>query len=535
MTKKSINIYGNRHPKRGALVANPIPKENIFWYDIFQPIVDAINKLYTGASNVFKSSETIWLGVDNTINVNKEIFNKIGDYSLFGGQNIPCATINGQQIIGNDGNIIIKGNYIAGDNIEIIDTTINILGYRYNNSIGAFAEGDRDIIEDGTTYLKSSATGIMSHAEGSNNNAIGRSSHAEGYQTESRGNFTHTEGRNTLAQGVCGHAEGYKTTSKYTASHAEGQETTASAENSHAEGYGTITKNVSEHAEGKYNSSNKDSNIYGSSGNTQHSIGIGTANNARKNAIEIMQNGDVYVYNVGNYDGIHIKGQNGAPSGLKTLKEVIDGKQDVLTAGSNITIQNGVISATDTTYNIATTISNGLMSYNDKIQLNQNTTDINNLIWEIIRLSPPKPNQIKYKTTDNTSIIPNYTGDPSIDLPDIKDNAYLDDFGLITFKDVVNFIGNSSFRGLTTMWYVEIPETVNDLLERCFEGTKLREITIPRKIISIGDIAFANCSFLSIVRYNGTMNEFRNITLGVNVFINTQVTEIICIDGVINL
>ena len=44
-------------------------------------------------------------------------------------------------------------------------------------------------------------------------------------------------------------------------------------------------------------------------------------------------------------------------------------KQDTLTTGENITIDNGVISATDTTYDVATTSRNGLMSTSDKDKL----------------------------------------------------------------------------------------------------------------------------------------------------------------------
>lgn len=44
-------------------------------------------------------------------------------------------------------------------------------------------------------------------------------------------------------------------------------------------------------------------------------------------------------------------------------------KQPILTAGNNITIENNVISATDTTYENATTETNGLMSSEDKSKL----------------------------------------------------------------------------------------------------------------------------------------------------------------------
>ena len=72
---------------------------------------------------------------------------------------------------------------------------------------------------------------------------------------------------------------------------------------SHVEGIMNITKNETEHAEGNYNKSNKASDLYGDSGNTQHSIGIGKYTGDNRNALEIMQNGDAYLFGVGGYDG----------------------------------------------------------------------------------------------------------------------------------------------------------------------------------------------------------------------------------------
>ena len=72
----------------------------------------------------------------------------------------------------------------------------------------------------------------------------------------------------------------------------------ASGDYAHAEGKGTIANNEAEHAEGKYNKSNT---------NTIHSVGIGTSKNARKNAVEVMQNGDVYINGIGAYDGTNIE------------------------------------------------------------------------------------------------------------------------------------------------------------------------------------------------------------------------------------
>lgn len=76
---------------------------------------------------------------------------------------------------------------------------------------------------------------------------------------------------------------------------AEGYLTSAMTEYSHAEGYGTITKNSSEHASGQFNNSVSASTTFGDSGNTLFSVGNGTADDARHNAFEIRQNGDIYL------------------------------------------------------------------------------------------------------------------------------------------------------------------------------------------------------------------------------------------------
>lgn len=104
----------------------------------------------------------------------------------------------------------------------------------------------------------------------------------------------------TMANGHNSHSE--SSISWGINSHAEGELTIAIGTHSHTEGKETISKNESEHAEGNFNLSNKASDTYGNAGNTQHSIGIGSAS-ARKNAVEVMQNGDVYVYGVGGYNG----------------------------------------------------------------------------------------------------------------------------------------------------------------------------------------------------------------------------------------
>ena len=78
---------------------------------------------------------------------------------------------------------------------------------------------------------------------------------------------------------------------------AEGFHTLASGGYSHAEGYNTITNNDGEHASGKFNVSTTGLT---SAVKTLFSIGNGTANDARHNAFEVRENGDIYININGN-------------------------------------------------------------------------------------------------------------------------------------------------------------------------------------------------------------------------------------------
>ena len=83
----------------------------------------------------------------------------------------------------------------------------------------------------------------------------------------------------------------------------------ATGEYSHTEGVNTETKNRGEHAEGRYNKSND---------GTISSIGIGTGYTDRKNAFEVMENGDIYVLGLGGYDGT-----NAGDDGVQSLQELL--------------------------------------------------------------------------------------------------------------------------------------------------------------------------------------------------------------------
>ena len=253
----------------------------------------------------------------------------------------------------------------AGQNIDITDNVIKAKGYVYDDTKGSIKQ--YNIAHDGSTtnFNDNNASGQNSAAFGQQNSVSGESSGvfcgqankvkgdvsvaAGGYNNEVLGsysvalggqlnkvysNMSFAAGDSNIASGKCSTVTGYKTKATGVAAHAEGYGSStmyvvAAGDGSHAEGILTETKNAAEHAEGKFNLSHTTSgdnpqsataSTFGSSARTVSSIGVGTSVNNRKNAFEVMQNGDVYVYNVGNYYGTDIKSQNNS---IKTLQDII--------------------------------------------------------------------------------------------------------------------------------------------------------------------------------------------------------------------
>lgn len=86
---------------------------------------------------------------------------------------------------------------------------------------------------------------------------------------------------------------------------------------SHVEGYHTFAHNDYEHAQGRYNKSVR--GLEGSA-STLSSIGIGSQMFGRKNAVEVMSDGTVYIKGIGTYDGTNpISGTNDVVSVINAL------------------------------------------------------------------------------------------------------------------------------------------------------------------------------------------------------------------------
>ena len=132
---------------------------------------------------------------------------------------------------------------------------------------------------------------------------------------------------------------------------------TGTGANSIIEGTTTVAANANEHAEGQYNKSNTKSDgttDENKAGTTQSSIGIGTSTNDRKNAIEVMQSGDVYINGVGGYDGT-----NPNASGVRTTQETISKPEALISDSTNKVTQYRGMLAKRKVYTNVLGVANG--------------------------------------------------------------------------------------------------------------------------------------------------------------------------------
>ena len=209
----------------------------------------------------------------------------------------------------------------AGTNITIVDNVISATG---GGGGGKAIEAGRGIsVTTGETAdtvsfdlpISAGTSPFSVCANSKNNTSSGQYAFAIGHSTNATGMYSFAEGNGTTANGQ--------------QSHAEGCYTTASTVGSHAEGIFTKTTNNYEHASGQYNVSNSATTAFGDSGNTLFSVGNGTGDNARHNAFEIRQNGDIYLSS----GGTDIK-----------LQDHLGGGGASYSAGTGIDITNNVIS-----------------------------------------------------------------------------------------------------------------------------------------------------------------------------------------------
>ena len=226
--------------------------------------------------------------------------------------------------------IKVSSNKISG--LEAIDEG-NGIGWRLigrdPNNYGNIGEGAVDLSVDSGANTKKGATGKSSFAEGQNTEASGSRSHAEGNLTISSGIASHAEGSQNIASGV--------------ASHVEGQYNYARSKGEHSGGFlGT-----------DYTASGTDTDRLVNYGN-------GTSTVDRSDAFTIYKNGAVRFYrdNIANINNslkeglfIYNTGDNNRPTihdgnsweGLAYKNELFDGDYNSLTNTPDLSVLNDTI------------------------------------------------------------------------------------------------------------------------------------------------------------------------------------------------
>ena len=235
--------------------------EKTSWYELSANKVLVITAAQTGYNNDELICQLDKYNVVNT-NVNDGVF--VSNYQSDNTYQIYKCT---------DGSIAIFANDTFAGRFIILKRDFavqkNVANITYNDDTGVLTVyyitgGSKDItiklnIENGIgtkslQQVDSTASGPYSSAFGYRTNATINNAHAEGYQTTAEGD----------------------------SSHAEGYQTTASHDASHAEGYQTKTGRQHQHVGGFYNVGNSNSLL---------EIGNGSANNARKNAFTVWEDG----------------------------------------------------------------------------------------------------------------------------------------------------------------------------------------------------------------------------------------------------
>lgn len=211
----------------------------------------------------------------------QEVLNGKQD-TLVSGTNI--KTINNESILGS-GNITIQGgggggsSYSAGTNIDITNNTISCtLPIREgSNSSG------KGIIVGDSECTASGLYGI-----------------SLGHSSDANGNYSFCNGSNSTARGQMSFAYGSGCDAAHDLTFMFGWSNISTKSHQYSLGKYVKPKNELEFGFGTYNNSSSASTTFGHSGNTLFSIGNGydfSSTHNWHNALEVRQNGDIYVPN----------------------------------------------------------------------------------------------------------------------------------------------------------------------------------------------------------------------------------------------
>lgn len=296
MKKYNTNLFGQKLNASQAIDSNAEGRGNIT-RNIGENANGTFNVSNTGSEDSKKTIHSIGIGTKDSDRSNALEIMQNGDIYLYGVGGYEGDNASDSKSIQS----VIQDSQSGGDYTLPIASADTLGGIKVGEGLNIDEEGVLSSTSSGVgqIYPDSDGTGEIFN-DYTNNKATGTNAHAEGYDSRATGDQSHAEGGRTTAEGATSHAEGVSTIARGLASHTEGSN--------------TITNNDYEHAQGKYNNSNRGST---DSDKTIHSIGIGASSSSRKNAVEVMQNGDVYINGVGSYDGTNY-------ADAQTLQEIVN-------------------------------------------------------------------------------------------------------------------------------------------------------------------------------------------------------------------
>ena len=174
---------------------------------------------------------------------------------------IPGNTSSGYQSFAEGAGVTASGNqsHAEGQQTQATSQCSHAEGYNtratgfYSHAEGNYTEATGNDAPHAEGYY-SKAIGNTSHAEGYSCEARGNRSHAEGNYSKAIADDSHAEGSHTTANGYYSHAEGnYSTTKQGTyAAHVEGYNNQANADYAHVEGEYSKASGTASHAGGYY-------------------------------------------------------------------------------------------------------------------------------------------------------------------------------------------------------------------------------------------------------------------------------------------
>ena len=219
-----------------------------------------------------------------------------------------------------------RNNKAKGDYSSALGYFTNALG-NSSTATGYYATalGNSSTAMGVDTY----ASGYSSTAMGERTTASGNYSIAMGTNTQASGNTSTAMGASTIASGNYSIAMGYNTTASGYESTAIGGFTNASGDISTAMGNNTKAKSQNSLVIGKYNDTTATNRLF--------EIGNGTADNARSNALTVLDNGNVGINIINPNEKLQIEGNiklGQSPwNNLSNDKVVKFGDGDLVTIG----------------------------------------------------------------------------------------------------------------------------------------------------------------------------------------------------------